>query len=340
MPTISIALATYNGERYVEAQLASIANQTVVPSEMIVADDGSQDGTLAIVRKFAESASFPVRIICNQARLGYRRNFMRAAAACTSDLIAFCDQDDIWMPNKINIMQEAFADPDVLLAYHNATLIDESGNAFGTTFRRRRAAVFDPLAIYPWVIIPGLAQVMRRSLLRLSPLHTDSIDPYELREPMPHDQWYPFWASVLGKIAYLPGRLAHYRQHATNESGWHAHYLAYAIDHVRNAESYVAGNAIGARNRLELLERCRNLLSDDEKAHVDIALPYYRALLIETERRLAIYRNKTIPSRMRALASVIASGTYTGLHSAAIGLDALLLDTFIGTLFRRLGRRG
>lgn len=338
MPSLSIALATYNGERYIAAQLDSIRRQTTAPTELIVSDDGSSDGTMKVVRDFAKNASFPVCIIQNQTRLGYRTNFMQAASACTSDLIAFCDQDDIWDHNKLGIMRSAFSDPNVLLAYHNATLIDDKGDVIGTTYRRRTAKTYDPLTIYPWLIIPGLAQVVRRPLLRLDPLHVTSIDPYAPHEPMPHDQWYPFWASVLGKIAYVPDSLAQYRQHGANESGWPAHYIAYAIDHIRNAELYVAGNAIGTKNRLELLRRCRHLLREDEQECIDAAIGYYEAFGVESDLRLAIYRNKRLGSRVGALVSLARSGAYTGRRSTAWGFDALLLDALIGIPFHRLGR--
>jgi len=338
MPTLSVALATYNGERYIAAQLDSIGRQTAAPNELIVADDGSTDGTMRLVHDFAENASFPVRILKNQTRLGYRTNFMQAAAACSSDLIAFCDQDDIWAPDKLAIIRKAFDDPAVLLAYHNATLIDDGGAVLGPTFRQRASKTFAPLSIYPWLIIPGMALAMRRSLLRFNPLHTGSIDPYAPHEPMPHDQWFPFWASVLGDIVYIPDSLVQYRQHGANESGWPAHYVAYAVDHIRNAEHYIAGNAIGTINRLDLLQRCGDLLREDERARIDLAVQYYRAHRTENEQRLAIYRSKTLGRRIQALVSLARNGAYTGTQSAAWGFDALLLDAFIGIPFKRLGR--
>jgi glycosyltransferase involved in cell wall biosynthesis len=338
MPSISIALATYNGERYIAAQLDSIRRQSSTPNELIVCDDGSSDNTINLVQEFAENASFHTQIIQNPLRLGYRTNFMQAAAACTSELIAFCDQDDIWAPDKLATMRYAFEDPKVLLAYHNATLIDDRGLILGTTFRQRVPKIFEPLAIYPWLIIPGFAQVVRQSLLRFTPLHAGSIDPYALGEPMPHDHWYLFWASVLGRIVYIPNTVAQYRQHDANESGWPAHYLAYALDHLRNAEQYVAGNALGVTNRLDLLQRCHNLLQDDEQARVDAAIRYYEVLEANSELRTKVYRNKTLTDRMRALSALTRNGAYTGSRSDAWGFDALLLDALVGVAFNRLGR--
>src|SRR5690348_8403095 len=94
--SISVAMATYNGARYIREQLDDLAAQTRLPAEVVVCDDESSDGTVAILEHFAASAPFPVHIHRNSERLGYRANFMKCASLCSSDLVAFCDQDDRW----------------------------------------------------------------------------------------------------------------------------------------------------------------------------------------------------------------------------------------------------
>ena len=128
---ISVALAAYNGARYLEPQLESLARQIRPPWEVVAFDDGSSDGTAALLARFADRAPFPVRLRRNRRRRGYRANFVQAAAACGGDLIAFCDQDDVWEPDKLARMAEPFADPEVQLAYHDATLIDATGRPVG-----------------------------------------------------------------------------------------------------------------------------------------------------------------------------------------------------------------
>src|SRR6478609_12105203 len=100
-PTVSVAMATYNGAKFLQAQLDSLAAQTQLPDELVVGDDGSSDDTLAILEAFAASAPFPVRVDRNETRPDYGDNFMRTALRCTGDYIAFCDQDDVWLPEKI-----------------------------------------------------------------------------------------------------------------------------------------------------------------------------------------------------------------------------------------------
>jgi glycosyltransferase involved in cell wall biosynthesis len=112
-PRISIAMATYNGAGYLPAQLASLAVQSALPSELVVTDDGSTDATAQIIEDFARFAAFPVKLFRNQTRLMFRDNFLRAAELCTGELIAFCDQDDVWHPDKLLRCAKEFAAPAV-----------------------------------------------------------------------------------------------------------------------------------------------------------------------------------------------------------------------------------
>ena len=340
MITISIALATFNGERYLKSQLESLADQTTPPAELVVSDDGSSDGTIAIVQDFARTVPFPVRVFQNSIRLGHRANFMKAAKLCASELIAFCDQDDIWEQNKLATMQRQFADSSVLLAYHNSTLIDEVGTITGTTFSKRlHSRLFESLTILPWAIVPGHAQVMRKSLIRFTPLHIKSLDPYNSDERMPHDQWYLFWASALGKIAYVCEPLVRYRQHEHNTTGWpHPNLLTYVLDHIRNAEKYVTGDSIGMANRLALLSASQDLIQPNEIEQIRSAISYYEAQCILTAERAKVFTDKSLLARAQHFFALIRQNAYAGRETRRLGFDALLLDIFIGILLSRIGR--
>jgi glycosyltransferase involved in cell wall biosynthesis len=91
---ISIAMASYNGGRFIGRQLQSFANQSLLPSQLVICDDGSSDDTVAIVEEFAARAPFDVQLVINPERLGYNRNFAKAIGLCTGDLIFLSDQDD------------------------------------------------------------------------------------------------------------------------------------------------------------------------------------------------------------------------------------------------------
>ncbi|MCW6511076.1 glycosyltransferase [Lichenifustis flavocetrariae] len=127
MTSISVALATYNGERFLREQLESLARQSRLPDELVVADDGSTDRTLDIVREFATSAPFKTVLLGIEGRLGYRANFMRCAQHCSGDLIAFCDQDDVWDEDKLDVVSRCFVREDVNFVFHDYRLIDGNG---------------------------------------------------------------------------------------------------------------------------------------------------------------------------------------------------------------------
>ena len=225
MSSISVAMATYNGQRFIREQLDSLAAQQHLPSELVIADDASSDGTVAIAEQFAKAAPFTVHIHRHDKRLGYRANFMWAASLCTSDLIAFCDQDDIWSSRKLAFCVEAFRDPAVLLAYHNAEVMTEAGERLGDLDHLASAPMTPPLSLPPigWNMPSalGFTEVFHRSILKFSHLREMSLDYNDLRAPMAHDQWVFFIASVFRHIVYIGNALASYRQHGSNRFGWY-----------------------------------------------------------------------------------------------------------------------
>jgi glycosyltransferase involved in cell wall biosynthesis len=100
--SIAVVMATFQGERFIADQFASLANQTRLPDRLVVSDDCSSDATLALIEAFAASAPFPVTIHRNQSRLGYTGNFISATRQTDAGIILFADQDDIWLPGKLH----------------------------------------------------------------------------------------------------------------------------------------------------------------------------------------------------------------------------------------------
>lgn len=96
---ISVAIPTYNGEKYLREQLDSLYNQTLIPDEIVVVDDCSKDGTVSILEEYRNR--YGLKYVINETNLGYNKNFEKAISLCTGDYIALCDQDDIWLPEKI-----------------------------------------------------------------------------------------------------------------------------------------------------------------------------------------------------------------------------------------------
>src|SRR5437660_962846 len=104
----SVVMCTYNGARYLQAQLDSIARQSTRPDELVVCDDHSTDDTPEIVRRFGSTAAFPVRVHVNEKNLGIHQNFGRAMSLANADVIFLSDQDDVWEPGKIETFLEVF----------------------------------------------------------------------------------------------------------------------------------------------------------------------------------------------------------------------------------------
>ncbi len=123
---ISVAMCTYNGARYLREQLQSIAAQAEAPHELIVVDDGSNDESINIVATFADSVPFPVDVHVNAANLGSTKSFERVISLCSGDVIALCDQDDVWRPIKLARFAAEFARaPEVGLVFSDAEVVEQ-----------------------------------------------------------------------------------------------------------------------------------------------------------------------------------------------------------------------
>lgn len=126
---ISVAMATYNGERFIREQLESIVNQTILPDEIIVRDDRSTDRTLSIIEEYADrykNIRWDVRK--NPANKGFIKNFIGAILACNEEIILLCDQDDVWRSDRVEKFIEFFSDRNVVSLHSEIDIIDEESN--------------------------------------------------------------------------------------------------------------------------------------------------------------------------------------------------------------------
>lgn len=129
---ISVALCTYNGSTYIEDQLQSILTQTMPVDEIVVCDDGSTDDTLGIIEQIKASTSIPIHIHQNEKPIGVSNNFQKAINLCQGDIIFLSDQDDIWLPQKVQTIIDFFNNnKHVSTVFTNAQLIDDNNNPIG-----------------------------------------------------------------------------------------------------------------------------------------------------------------------------------------------------------------
>lgn len=212
---ISVAMTTYNGEPFLQEQLDSLARQTLLPSEVVVCDDGSTDGTLGILHRFQADAPFPVRIHCNEAQLEAGFNFFNALGRCTGDFVAFCDQDDVWKEQKLSVCAEVMRDPGVALVSHSARVFSSR-----PLFRPWRQPDHRPrawhhcrdFAVQRWSLL-GFSTVMRRTVVNKVPIPEYSA---ALSSVCAHDVWATIAALSCGKVVLLPDELALHRLHEKN----------------------------------------------------------------------------------------------------------------------------
>ena len=208
-PVVSVAMATYNGERYLPEMLESLAAQTRTPDELVVRDDASEDGTVGILHAFARRVPFRVEVIAGGPRLGYAQNFVAAASACRGSVIFFADQDDVWRPPKLATVAQHVRRRKPQAVFHDFALIDERGDRFADSF-------YDVLAergIAAAAALKGCSMAVTRSFV-----DTWGWPPAGSR--VSHDFWVALLATAFGQRRNLREPLIDHRLHGGNASGW------------------------------------------------------------------------------------------------------------------------
>lgn len=284
---ISVAMATYNGERFIREQIESILNQTVLPDEIIVSDDGSKDRTVEIAQKIADSCrSVRICVYTDNQRHGFPHNFEHAAKKCAGDLVFLCDQDDVWLPEKVAHVADAFGEhKEACCIFHSASSIDAVGNPIDTSFNpyiltlaeqnqdkkcvrvngetNCERAASDPL-------VHGMVMCVSRSFL-------DSCFPFP---PTPHDGWLFFCAEVQDKCYFLNEILTLRRYHSENTTG--AGKQGFGLKRVRKIKHSIRRYNSGHFARLAEAHRMKQYVEEygaPENHGVSKALPTINRIL-------------------------------------------------------------
>lgn len=219
---ISVAMCTFNGGAFIAEQLESIAKQTRPPDELIVSDDGSTDATVSQVEAFAATVPFAVRVLLNSKTLGINKNFESAIAACGGDVIALCDQDDVWRDDKLAVIEQKFAaEPDTALVFGDAELVDEALRPLNQKLSQRvgldsriKELISDGRAIDVLAednIVTGATAAFRS-------------DFKSLILPIPegaliHDGWSALLIASVSRVGFIDDCLIKYRQHEKQQLG-------------------------------------------------------------------------------------------------------------------------
>ncbi|MDP9049790.1 MAG: glycosyltransferase family 2 protein [Acidobacteriota bacterium] len=219
-PSVSVAMCTYNGSRFLREQLASVETQTKLPDELVVCDDGSTDATADILSDFAGAAPFTVRFIQNKLRLGSTRNFEKALTLCRGRFIALADQDDIWNPHKLATLSAFLeSNPDAGGVFSDAALIDVNSDRTGgclwktKSFSPQRDALSPEQMIDVLLkqnVVTGATMMIRAdSLNRLLPVGASWI----------HDGWIAWMLVLYSRLEFLRTPLTYYRLHDSQQVG-------------------------------------------------------------------------------------------------------------------------
>lgn len=220
---ISVALCTYNGEKFLAEQLKSIANQIRPPDELIICDDASSDSTVDIINEFIRTAPFTVRFFSNETNLGSTLNFEKSIRLCQGDLIFLCDQDDIWFSNKIAIIEREFLlNEKIGMIFSDAELIDENSNKLGQSLwyyyfpsKKRKEALDSGLrkVLIDSNVVTGATMAFRSQF-------REAFLPIPLDLPNTiHDGWIALAMSILSEVKFIEQPLIQYRLHSGQQLG-------------------------------------------------------------------------------------------------------------------------
>ncbi len=228
---VAVAMATFNGERFIAEQLESILHQTRLPDEIVISDDYSTDKTLAVAKKILEPTcaerGIDLTIVSHDGPAGVSANFHHAVSQTSADVIALADQDDVWHAEKLETLVPHFEVlPELLMVHSDADLIDEAGESLGMgvleslriTGRERHDLVTSRgiRALVRRNLVTGQTALIRRSLVELSA---------DIPEGWVHDEWWALVAASMDGLLLDPRVFQSYIQHAGNEigasrSGW------------------------------------------------------------------------------------------------------------------------
>lgn len=210
---ISICLATYNGEKYIEDQIKSILPQLSEKDELIIVDDGSKDRTIQIINDFKSPY---IKIYINERNLGHVKTFEKLLSLAKNDLIFMCDQDDIWRDDKIKIYKEYFRNKNTSLISDNSHFIDNDGNSIdfdmvtvsendSKNYSKNIADIYKGSAGYY-----GCGMAVKKDFLKVILPIPDYVES--------HDLWIAMAANMMKSNLHINEKTFYRRIHGENDS--------------------------------------------------------------------------------------------------------------------------
>ena len=291
---LSVCMATYNGEKFIKEQIESILNQTHKPDEIIISDDASRDKTQDILIEYQKRYPDLIKVILNKDNVGFVKNFERALLASSGDLVALSDQDDVWLPEKL---QEEYSilekNPNVGLTFSDLKLVDENLNEIEKSMWKfykwqlngyiKGAEFFE--SILKSNRVTGCTVMIRRQIL-------NDLIPFDSRIHL-HDYWLALGSSLLSDVFAINKQLVLYRQHSNNQIG------AGIINKTINYDQYLANlqkEAKGLFKEKEFREYIFEYVKEHTKNYLIIKrVDKYRVF---NELRYKLYSGQSLLNRL------------------------------------------
>lgn len=255
---IEILLATYNGEAHLEEQINSVLNQSYSNWILTIRDDGSNDRTLGIIKKY--QAEYPHKIILledDNKNLGASQNFGQLLKFSKAEYTMFCDQDDVWLSNKIELtlnkmkqMEKDYGRDRPLLVHTDLQVVDEELNLTASSFWKYQNLYPERIHLNRLLVknvVTGCTMMMNRSLRELSlPIPQAAIM---------HDWWIGLVASAFGQIGDIDVPTILYRQHGRNSIGakaWNFNSLMKKLQDLNRVKKFYNTTTLQAKAYLEI----------------------------------------------------------------------------------------
>ena len=295
---ISIALASYNGEKYIREQLDSILNQTIQDFEVVVCDDASTDGTWSILEEYKKKDS-RFRIYKNEENLGFKKNFEKAISLCKGSYIALSDQDDIWVYKHLEILLDNIGEYNIICG--NSEIVNKNGVKIGKTLRSNM--LFEVIDfsdhLKPYRLLyfsspyQGSAMLIRKEFfLKALPIPSGAIS---------HDAWFASLATFYGGIKYINKTVLYYRRHENNISGISKEKSFFLRIKNTKSERTIFQDRVCFINAI--FSRVKTL-NKSQKNILNKALEYH------TKKKSRLYRFTQIPFRIKHYKLIYTTNSY------------------------------
>lgn len=216
---IDILLATYNGEKYLKEQIDSILNQTYKNIKLIISDDCSKDNTREILKEY-EQKDERVKVYYQEENQGYIKNFEFLLKQVTSDFYMLSDQDDVWLPEKVEKSYKTLKDKNADLVFGDLEVVDKDLNTIYPSFnkfmlleRKIQKYINTNKVNYLYNCVTGCTVISKKEFI-------EKLLPFPAKSKyVAHDHWLGIMLSLNGKLVYMPEKYIKYRQHGNNQIG-------------------------------------------------------------------------------------------------------------------------